>query len=174
MTPPETASATDRKNSGEHSPREALALLAQAAAPERRGLVKGLGWLVVAAALEAVGPILGKHFIDAHVLPRDFSLGPMALLLGAMLLAGWSASLLRYAQLRRMAAVAQRSVLRLREQVYAHVLAQPMAFFDRSITGQLLSRITNDTNTINNLYQQVLFVMLNSTIVVANALVAMA
>ncbi|WP_255511685.1 ABC transporter ATP-binding protein [Mitsuaria sp. TWR114] len=92
----------------------------------------------------------------------------------AMLLAGWAASLLRYAQLRRMAAVAQRSVLRLREQVYAHVLAQPMAFFDRSITGQLLSRITNDTDAVNNLYRQVLFVMLDSTIVVAGALVAMA
>ncbi|SFR87110.1 ATP-binding cassette, subfamily B/ATP-binding cassette, subfamily C/ATP-binding cassette, subfamily B, multidrug efflux pump [Mitsuaria sp. PDC51] len=175
MTPPETASGTDGKTQPDrHSPREALALLAQAAAPERRGLAKGLGWLVVAAALEAIGPILGKHFIDAHVLPRDFSLGPMALLLGAMLLAGWAASLLRYAQLRRMAAVAQRSVLRLREQVYAHVLAQPMAFFDRSITGQLLSRITNDTDAVNNLYRQVLFVMLDSTIVVAGALVAMA
>ncbi len=175
MTPPETASVKDGKTQPEsHSPREALALLAQAAAPERRGLTKGLGWLVVAAALEAIGPILGKHFIDAHVLPRDFSLAPMALLLGAMLLAGWTASLLRYAQLRRMAAVAQRSVLRLREQVYAHVLAQPMAFFDRSITGQLLSRITNDTDAVNNLYRQVLFVMLDSSIVVAGALVAMA
>ncbi|WP_369688590.1 ABC transporter ATP-binding protein [Roseateles chitosanitabidus] len=158
----------------EHSPREALALLAQAAAPERRGLLKGLGWLVIAAALEAIGPILGKQFIDAHVLPRDFDIGSMGLLLGAMLLAGWTASLLRYAQLRRMASVAQRSVLRLREQVYAHVLAQPMAFFDRSITGQLLSRITNDTDAVNNLYRQVLFVMLDSTIVVAGALVAMA
>ena len=175
MTPPETVSGKDGKPApSEHSPREALALLAQAAAPERRGLVKGLGWLVVAASLEAIGPILGKHFIDAHVLPRSFELGPMALLLGAMLLAGWTASLLRYAQLRRMASVARRSVLRLREQVYAHVLAQPMAFFDRSITGQLLSRITNDTDAVNNLYRQVLFVMLDSTIVVAGALVAMA
>ena len=178
MTPPETASGQDGKKptnpQSDHSPREALALLAQAAAPERRGLMKGLGWLVVAAALEAIGPILGKHFIDAHVLPRNFDLGSMALLLGAMLLAGWTASLLRYAQLRRMASVARRSVLRLREQVYAHVLAQPMAFFDRSITGQLLSRITNDTDAVNNLYRQVLFVMLDSTIVVAGALVAMA
>jgi ATP-binding cassette subfamily B protein/ATP-binding cassette subfamily C protein/ATP-binding cassette subfamily B multidrug efflux pump len=178
LTPLETASGKDEKKvqnpQNDHSPREALALLAQAAAPERRGLLKGLGWLVVAAALEAIGPILGKHFIDAHVLTRNFELGSMTLLLGAMLLAGWTASLLRYAQLRRMASVARRSVLRLREQVYAHVLAQPMAFFDRSITGQLLSRITNDTDAVNNLYRQVLFVMLDSTIVVAGALVAMA
>ncbi|UXH80966.1 ABC transporter ATP-binding protein/permease [Roseateles amylovorans] len=172
---PETAADGRKAAPGtDHSPREALKLLAQAAAPERRGLVKGLGWLVVAAALEAIGPILGKHFIDVHVLPRQFDLAAMALLLGAMLLSGWAASLLRYAQLRRMASVARRSVLRLREQVYAHVLAQPMAFFDRSISGQLLSRITNDTDAVNNLYRQVLFVMLDSSIVVLGALAAMA
>ncbi|ALV05727.1 ABC transporter ATP-binding protein [Roseateles depolymerans] len=174
MTQPEATDGTAAGQTQEHSPREALALLAQAAAPERRGLVKGLGWLAVAAALEAIGPILGKHFIDNHVLPRQFDLGAMAGLLAAMLLSGWVASLTRYSQLRRMAAVARRSVLRLREQVYAHVMAQPMTFFDRSITGQLLSRITNDTDAVNNLYRQVLFVMLDSSIVVLGALVAMA
>lgn len=173
MTPPEQT-PDGRERAPEHSPREALSLLAQAAAPEKRGLLKGLGWLIVAAALEAIGPILGKHFIDEFVLPRHVELGGMAALLLAMLLAGWTSSLLRYAQLRRMASVARRSVQRLREQVYAHVLAQPMAFFDRSISGQLLSRITNDTDAVNTLYRQVLFVMLDSSIVVVGALVAMA
>lgn len=173
MTPPDAEKATSTPSAA-HSSREALSLLAQAAAPERRGLLKGLGWLVVAAGLEAAGPMLGKQFIDAHVLPGHFDVAAMGTLLLAMLLSGWAASLLRYAQLRRMASVAQRSVLRIREQVYAHVLAQPMAFFDRSISGQLLSRITNDTDAVNNLYRQVLFVMLDSSIVVLGALVAMA
>ena len=35
-----------------------------------------------------------------------------------------------------------------------------MAFFDKAITGQLVSRITNDTEQVKQLYVQVLFVML--------------
>ncbi|WP_230370575.1 ABC transporter ATP-binding protein [Paludibacterium denitrificans] len=49
-----------------------------------------------------------------------------------------------------------------------------MAFFDRAITGQLVSRVTNDTESVKALYVQVLFVMLNSGIVVLGALLAMA
>jgi ATP-binding cassette subfamily B protein/ATP-binding cassette subfamily C protein/ATP-binding cassette subfamily B multidrug efflux pump len=154
--------------------RAALSLLAQAARPEASRLAKGLVWLLLAAALDALGPMLGKHFIDAHVLPRQFELATMAALLGGMLTAGWGASLLRYAQLRRMAGVARRSVLRLRERLWAHVLDQPMAFFDRSLSGQLLSRVTNDTEAVNTLYRQVLFVMLDSGIVVLGVLAAMA
>jgi ATP-binding cassette subfamily B protein/ATP-binding cassette subfamily C protein/ATP-binding cassette subfamily B multidrug efflux pump len=49
-----------------------------------------------------------------------------------------------------------------------------MAFFDRAITGQLVSRITNDTEQIRQLYQQVLFEVLQGLTVLAGAIVAMA
>jgi ATP-binding cassette subfamily B protein/ATP-binding cassette subfamily C protein/ATP-binding cassette subfamily B multidrug efflux pump len=65
-------------------------------------------------------------------------------------------------------------VRRLREWVYDHVLRLPMAFFDRAITGQLVSRITNDTEQIRQLYQQVLFEVLQGLTVLLGALIAMA
>jgi ABC-type multidrug transport system fused ATPase/permease subunit len=49
-----------------------------------------------------------------------------------------------------------------------------MAFFDRAITGQLVSRITNDTESIRQLYVQVLFEMLQGLTVLLGALIAMA
>jgi ATP-binding cassette subfamily B protein/ATP-binding cassette subfamily C protein/ATP-binding cassette subfamily B multidrug efflux pump len=155
-------------------PWQSVGLLMDAARPERTHLLRGGLWLLLAAALEALGPILGKRYIDEHLLPGHYDLGAMAGLLTAVLLTGWAASWVRYAQLSRMAGVARRSVLRLRERVYAHVLALPMAFFDKAITGQLVSRVTNDTEAVNQLYRQVLYVMLDSSIVVAGSLVAMA
>jgi ATP-binding cassette subfamily B protein/ATP-binding cassette subfamily C protein/ATP-binding cassette subfamily B multidrug efflux pump len=155
-------------------PWQSVGLLMDAAAPERPQLIRGGLWLLLAAALEALGPILGKRYIDEHLLPGHYDLGAMAALLASVLLTGWAASWVRYAQLSRMAGVARRSVLRLRERVYAHVLALPMAFFDKAITGQLVSRVTNDTEAVNQLYRQVLYVMLDSSIVVAGSLVAMA
>jgi ATP-binding cassette subfamily B protein/ATP-binding cassette subfamily C protein/ATP-binding cassette subfamily B multidrug efflux pump len=48
-----------------------------------------------------------------------------------------------------------------------------MHFFDQAITGQLVSRVTNDTEAVKTLYVQVLFVILDSVIVLAGAMVAM-
>ena len=154
--------------------KEAIALLSHAAKPERRHLWLGFVCLIIAALLEAAGPLLGKHFIDHYLLPRTGTLPEMALLLGGILLTGLAATGLRYLQLLRLAGVAMRSVQRLREEVYGHVLALPMAFFDKAITGQLVSRVTNDTEAVKQLYVQVLFVMLDSVIVVCGALAAMA
>jgi ATP-binding cassette subfamily B multidrug efflux pump len=155
-------------------PWQSVGLLLEAARPERGPLLRGGLWLLVAAGLEVLAPILGKRYIDHHLLPGRYDLAEMATLLALMLGTGWAASWVRYAQLSRMAGVARRSVLRLRERVYAHVLALPMAFFDKAITGQLVSRVTNDTEAVNQLYRQVLYVMLDSSIVVAGSLVAMA
>ncbi len=165
--PPSTAGNTGQS-------RAALGLLRHAAAPERVHLRLGVAWLVLAAALEAASPLLGKMLIDQHLVPHHLDLPRMTALLGAMWLLGMSASAVRYFQLTRFAGVAMRSVRRLREQVYGHVLRLPMAFFDKAITGQLVSRVTNDTEQVKNLYVQVLFVMLDSSIVVLGAMVAMA
>lgn len=152
----------------------AIQLLVQAARPEKKHVLLGVFFLLIAAGLEALGPILGKVFIDHYLLPRQYDMLAISALLGTFVVSGWFATWLRYLQLLRLAGVAMRSVQRLREQVYEHVLRLPMAFFDKAITGQLVSRVTNDTEAVKNLYVQVLFVMLDSSIVVLGALIAMA
>ncbi|MEJ7931421.1 ABC transporter transmembrane domain-containing protein [Ramlibacter sp. AN1015] len=152
---------------------DAASLLLSAAAPERRHVLFGVLWLMLAAGLEALGPLAGKFFIDSYLLPRNPDIPQIAGLLLGALLAGTVASWLRYRQLVRLAGVAMRSVLRIRERVYGHVLRLPMSFFDHAITGQLVSRVTNDTEAVKTLYVQVLFVILDSLIILAGAMLAM-
>lgn len=154
--------------------RAALQLLLRAALPEVALLKGALLWLAVAAALEALGPLLGKAFIDRHLLPRNAEVPAIMGLLGGALVAGCLASWLRYGQLVRLAGLAMRSVQRIRESVYGHVLRLPMRFFDSAITGQLVSRVTNDTEAVKSLYVQVLFVMLDSVITLVGMLAIMA
>jgi ATP-binding cassette subfamily B protein/ATP-binding cassette subfamily C protein/ATP-binding cassette subfamily B multidrug efflux pump len=153
---------------------QAVALLRRAALPDQHHLGWAVMWLVLAALLEVLGPIMGKALIDEHLLPRHLDWPRMAALLAGVLFTGWIASGLRYLQLVRLSGLAMRSVMRLREMVYGHVLLLPMAFFDRAITGQLVSRVTNDTEAVKTLYIQVLFVMLDSTIVLVGTVAAMA
>jgi len=154
--------------------RQAFTLLRRAARPDQHHLGWAVLWLMLAALFEVMGPIMGKALIDEHLLPRHLDWPRMALLLAGLLLTGWIASGLRYLQLVRLSGLAMRSVMRLREMVYSHVLLLPMSFFDRAITGQLVSRVTNDTEAVKNLYIQVLFVILDSTIVLVGTIAAMA
>ena len=153
---------------------QAFALLRRAALPDQHHLGWAVMWLVLAALLEVLGPIMGKALIDEHLLPHHLDWPRMAALLAGVLFTGWIASGLRYLQLVRLSGLAMRSVMRLRAMVYGHVLLLPMAFFDRAITGQLVSRVTNDTEAVKTLYIQVLFVMLDSTIVLVGTVAAMA
>jgi ATP-binding cassette subfamily B protein/ATP-binding cassette subfamily C protein/ATP-binding cassette subfamily B multidrug efflux pump len=170
---PEDA-APDTRVAGAAERRAALQLLWRAALPEAALLKGATVWLVVAAALEALGPLLGKAFIDRYLLPRDADIPAIVGLLGGALVAGWLASWLRYGQLVRLAGLAMRAVQRIREQVYGHVLRLPMRFFDGAITGQLVSRVTNDTEAVKSLYVQVLFVMLDSVITLLGMMAVMA
>lgn len=154
--------------------RQAARLLTRAARPDARHLGWAIFWLILAAGLEVLGPLLGKSLIDDHLLPRHLDVPRMAMLLGGLLVSGWIASWLRYLQLVRLSGLAMRSVQRLREWVFGHVLRLPMAFFDRAITGQLVSRVTNDTEAVKTLYIQVLFVILDSSIVLVGTMIAMA
>lgn len=163
----------DTKPAGSQT-RQAFSLLHRAARPDRHHLGWAVMWLMLAALLEVLGPIMGKALIDEHLLPRHLDWPRMAGLLAGLLLTGWIASGLRYWQLVRLSGLAMRSVMRLRQMVYSHVLLLPMSFFDRAITGQLVSRVTNDTEAVKNLYIQVLFVMLDSTIVLVGTICAMA
>ncbi|MEN3362747.1 MAG: ATP-binding cassette, subfamily multidrug efflux pump [Burkholderiales bacterium] len=153
---------------------QALSLLRRAAQPEKRHLIVGTLWLALAAGLEVLGPILGKTIIDNHLLPRVLDWPQIIALLTGCLLCGWAATGLRYLQLVRLSGLAMRSVRRLRVSVYDHVLRLPMAFFDKDITGQLVSRVTNDTEAVKTLYIQVLFVILDSSILLLGSMAAMA
>jgi ATP-binding cassette subfamily B protein/ATP-binding cassette subfamily C protein/ATP-binding cassette subfamily B multidrug efflux pump len=153
--------------------RRALALLWRAARPDKRHVVWATVWLAVAGVLEALGPLFGKFFIDNYLIPRQIEMLPVVLLIGGMLVTGVAATMIRYFQLIRLAGMSMRSVRRMREGVYTHVLRLPMAFFDKAITGQLVSRITNDTEAVKQLYTQVLFELLYGVTVLFGVVVAM-
>ena len=81
MTEPTKARADAAERSA------AFALLVHSAAPDLATLRAAALWLVLAAGLEALGPLLGKAFIDTYLLPRNPDLPAIAGLLGGALLA---------------------------------------------------------------------------------------
>lgn len=67
-----------------------------------------------------------------------------------------AAFVLGYSQMLLLAGVSQRIIQRLRHETFAHLLRLPLAFLDRHPTGRLVTRVTNDTETLNEMYANVL------------------
>jgi ATP-binding cassette, subfamily B, multidrug efflux pump len=153
--------------------RGAFRLLSEYVVRDKPLLIKALLLLLLATAADVAGPILLKVFIDDHLLVENFELRALLILLLVYLLTQISAAWLRYQQTLRFCDMALGAVLDIRERVFAHVLRLPMAFYDRAMTGQLVSRITNDTEAIKDLYVQFLSVVLTNLILLAGIIIAM-
>lgn len=85
---------------------------------------------------------------------RDLdAIGRLALLLLAV---GVGAFVLNYVQTVILHYVGQRIVYSIREEVFTHLSRMDLAFFDHSPVGRLVTRVTNDTETLNEMYTSVL------------------
>jgi ATP-binding cassette, subfamily B, bacterial MsbA len=104
-------------------------------------------------ALRQIEPLMDDVLIGESVLGTRTRLVQWSIaLVAAYLLKGLGA----YASTFLMTDVGQRVVRDLRNQLFGHILGQSAAFFSRRTTGQLMSRITNDVNQVQQAVSETL------------------
>ncbi|KUI99275.1 ABC transporter ATP-binding protein [Vibrio sp. MEBiC08052] len=137
-------------------------------------LVKTLVLVVIATGFEVLGPLLSKVFIDDFIVPDHYPFWPIAGIISLFILSTIIGTYLKYRQTLRFLDMALYAVLDIRKRVFKHVLSLPMSYFDYARTGQLVSRITNDTESIKDIYVQFLSNVLTNIILLIGILIAMA
>jgi len=121
-------------------------------APFRPQLFGILALIVVSSAAQALGPWLVGRAIDTSIAQRDLpGLARTILLLLVVYLAGTVA---QRAQILQIGTIGQRVLAGLRRQLFSSLLHLPQRFFDRSPVGDLMSRVLNDVDTLNQLLSQ--------------------
>ena len=140
----------------------------------RRLLVEALLLLALATGGTVLGPYLIKVFIDSHLTPGNWAWPAIGLLLGIYLVAQLVSAAAFFKQAIRFNRIALDVVQRIREQVFSRVMRLPVSFFDHTPTGSLISRITNDTEAIKDLYVNVISVVIQNSIRMTGILIAMA
>ena len=105
--------------------------------------------LVVSSAASVMSSYLLKPIINDYIIPGDFpGLARMlALLLGAFLLSG----VCSYAYARIMVHISQRTVAQLRQDLFDKLQSLPLRYFDTHQSGDLMSRFTNDMDTVSEM-----------------------
>ena len=116
--------------------------IASYAAPYRTALIFFLLTVVVDAILVITSPLLLKQLIDEGVIPGNPGLvTQLALLVGFIAIADALFSMIgRWFSAR----IGENLIFDLRTQVFSHVQRQSIAFFTRTQTGALISRINSD------------------------------
>lgn len=141
--------------------------------PWRKPLLKAVGMLWIAAAAEVSGPALISYFIDNMVAKSYLPLGLVAGLVVAYIGLQLLAAGLHYAQALLFNQAAVGVVQQLRTDVMDAALRQPLSAFDTQPVGQIISRVTNDTEVIRDLYVTVVATVLRSAALIGAMLVAM-
>jgi len=111
-------------------------------APHRRALTLVTLIIVASSVVALASPFLLRAVIDTALPERDLRL--LAWLAGAMVAVAAVTAALGVVQTWIATSVGQQVMHRLRTDVFAHLQRQSIAFFTRTRTGEVQSRITND------------------------------
>ncbi|WP_091148748.1 ABC transporter ATP-binding protein [Mucilaginibacter pineti] len=129
-----------------------LKKLVQLIAHEKRTLLLAVLAILVNSTLNLLGPFIVGHTIDKYVVHKDFT-GVLhnAILLLCMFLAALFTS---YMQTTLMGGVGQRMLFALRNSIFNKLQQLPVDFFNKNKAGDLISRVNNDTDKLNQFFSQ--------------------
>ena len=125
-----------------------------------------VAFLLVGSSLCTVGgSYLLKPLINDYILPGDFAgLARMLAVMGVIYVVGAACS---YGYARIMVQVSQNAVARIRQDMFSKMQALPLSYFDARTHGELMSRYTNDIETVsealNNSFGSLISSALNFT-----------
>ena len=119
---------------------------------QRAALTASVIFVIISTLLGLVGPYLIGVIIDEYIIPKDLG-GTVRLLI--MLAAIYVASsLFTWLQTLMMVRVSLQTIQKLRQDLYDTLLTLSLKFFDKRSHGDLMSRVTNDIDTLNNALSQ--------------------
>jgi ATP-binding cassette subfamily B multidrug efflux pump len=118
--------------------------------PYRRLVAGALLLLMTEGLLQLVGPVLTQRVIDVALPMRDGGMAlHSAMLYAASLVLAFGCS---YGETMLTALLGQRVMRDLRQQLFEHVQRLSIAFYDRTPVGRLVTRVTSDVESLNELF----------------------
>ncbi|MED0663548.1 MULTISPECIES: ABC transporter ATP-binding protein [Geobacillus] len=139
----------------------------------KKEAVLAFALLLLATAGELAGPYLVKVFIDDYLMPNHLAPGPVAALAVAYIGVLVGKTIVGYFQLIGFQRLALYIIQALRMDVFSKVHRLGMSYFDRTPGGSIVSRVTNDTEAIKDMFISVLAVFVQNGLFVIGVYIAM-
>ena len=134
---------------------------------ERRNITIAFIAIFINAGLNLLGPYLLGYTIDNYIQAKNYH--GVLLFSGILLTMYIIAFVVNYAQMRMMGGIGQRMLFGLRNSVFDKLQEMPLDFFNQNKAGDLISRINNDTDKVNQFFSQSLMRFIGSLITMTGA-----
>ncbi|GIU12487.1 multidrug ABC transporter ATP-binding protein [Shewanella sp. c952] len=130
--------------------------------------------LALAVSAEMAIPWMAKIILDEVIVPQQFEWQQLLTLTSLVMLFYVLAAVFGYLQAIAFKHSALLVVKDVREQLFTHVLQFPIAAFDKLSTGKLVSYITNDTESLRNMYVSTLPTVIQGALRITAIFIAIA
>jgi len=145
----------------------ALKRLMPLLAGEKRNIIIAMIAILITSGSSLLAPAIIGYTIDTYIKEKDYS--------GVLMFAGILAVIYTtglftsYIQTKRMGGVGRRVLFKLRNAVFTKLQELPVAFFNQNKAGDLISRINNDTDKLNQFFSQALMQFIGSAFLIFGA-----
>ncbi|PKO22027.1 MAG: multidrug ABC transporter ATP-binding protein [Chloroflexi bacterium HGW-Chloroflexi-1] len=139
--------------------------------PYRGRLLVVAALVIVSTSAGLAAPVLISVAIDQHIIPGHLpGLARTMLLMLGIYLAGGAAGLIQGVL---MVGIAQRLMADIRGQLFAHIQILSMAYHDRHRVGDLMSRVSNDSEAVNQVLSNGLIEFASNVLLLGGIIVTM-
>ncbi|MCX2492427.1 ABC transporter ATP-binding protein [Pedobacter sp. PF22-3] len=146
---------------------KALKSLLKLISSEHKNLWLALIAILVNSGLLLLGPLLVGHTVDTYIRTKQFH---GVLIFGGILLVMYMIAMVTgYTQTRLMGGVGQRMLYTLRNAIFNKLQELPVSFFNQNKAGDLISRVNNDTDKLNQFFSQSLMQFIGSIVTMIGA-----
>ncbi|MFZ9857504.1 MAG: ABC transporter ATP-binding protein [Roseiflexaceae bacterium] len=140
-------------------------------APHSRAIVGIMILSMLNAGVQATAPVIIGRAVDDAILTKNSTLlWQYMLVLALMYVVG--AITARF-QFQQMGMLGQRTIAKMRSELFSHLQKLSMRFFDRNPAGDLMSRIVNDIDVITQLMGQGLTIVIGNLFTLVGIIIAM-
>jgi ATP-binding cassette subfamily B protein len=141
------------------------------ARPYRTQLIASMLFLFVDTATDLVGPYILKTAIDRYITGKDLAgLTNIVLVYVAVNMVNFFTS---HRQLYLMSGIGQRIIYKLREEMFSRLQRLSFKFYSENITGSIVSRLTNDVDSLQELLTSGILSVISDAITVVGVFIIM-
>lgn len=127
--------------------------------------------LLITAGLETAGPFILKIAIDKYLIPKNYNgFLYMVLLLGLTIFLQFG---VRYVQQYLTEYMGEKIMFDLRMEIFSHIHKMEMSFFDKNRVGRLMTRVTTDVQTLNEMLSSGVVALFGDIFMIAAIVVIM-
>ena len=139
--------------------------------PYRQEIPIAFAFILIGAVSQAIGPFFIGWSLDRFIAQGDLrGLLLFLALLAVIYMVGFLAI---RGQILRVGSIMQRVLGQLRQDIFTKIQSLPLSFFDKSEAGDLMSRLLNDVNTVNQAFGLTVAQMLGNFFSLMGIVIAM-